>query len=177
MCAVVCAQVCIQRVVRHADSLAGQNPPLRHYSQLTTDTAFRLFPVVFDALAVPGPETISLVRDLATIAVSAGLVVASAHSAFVLRALTKLSFSVALANLTELLRPSLGLDPMSGLPRASAARAILPGAAPAAARSDNSSATISVFRAVSAPAPRDSSFGDVDFGGAFDDDALADDLV
>ena len=72
------------------------------------------------------------------------------HPAFVLRALTKLLFSVALANLTELLRPSLGLDPMSGLPRAFAARAIFPGAPPAAARSDIPSVTPSGFRAVSA---------------------------
>ena len=53
---------------------------------------------------------------MTSLAVASHLLVESAHSAFVLRSLTQLSFCVALANLTEMLRPSLGLDPTTGLP-------------------------------------------------------------
>lgn len=71
---------------------------------------------------------------------------------------------MALATLAELMRPSLSLDPM--MPRASAARVILPRAAPTAARS-----TLPPLP------PRDSMFGDVACGDVQQDASDADTLA
>ncbi len=88
----------------------------RKYTVLADHLKHTLYPVVFDALCVPGDEAVSMARDLAKVAVSSGLMLESSTPAFVLECLTRLAFSVALSNLTVMVRPCFGLIPTTGLP-------------------------------------------------------------
>ena len=88
----------------------------RKYADLADRLKHTLYPVVFDALCVPGDEAVSMVRDLAKAAVTSGLMLESSIPAFVLESLSRLAFSVALSNLTVMVRPCFGLIPTTGLP-------------------------------------------------------------
>ncbi len=88
----------------------------RTYRVLATQLQRKLYPAVFDALGVPSIEAADMVQDMVDVAVASGMLAESARTGFVLNALTKLVFAVSLHNLTGLVRPSLGLNPTTGIP-------------------------------------------------------------
>ena len=73
-----------------------------------------------------------------------------------LRSLTQLSFCVALANLTEMLRPSLGLDPTTGLPEHPAVALAAP-VAPVAGAAAAAAVGVAEVEAAAAAGPPSSS--------------------
>ncbi len=64
------------------------------------------------AMGVPCSEAVEKRR---TVRVASGMLAESAQTGFVLNALTKLVFAASLHNLTGLVRPSLGLNPTTGI--------------------------------------------------------------